>query len=179
MEQVNLITYKSCSSDSELQQILSLQQKNLPSALTEEEKSKEGFVTVVHTFEILKKMNEACPHIIAMANDKVIAYALSMHPKFGNQIEVLVPMFNEIEKLELTDFIAMGQICIDKQFRRKGVFRQLYQTMKTTVFPEFSSIVTEVDAENKRSLAAHQAIGFTDLTGYWSGSTFWKIIQLK
>ena len=88
-------------------------------------------------------------------------------------------MFNEIEKLELTDFIAMGQICIDKQFRRKGVFRQLYQTMKTIVFPEFSSIVTEVDAENKRSLAAHQAIGFTDLTGYWSGSTFWKIIQLK
>ena len=176
-----MITYHSATSDTELDQILALQKRNLPTAISSDEKTKEGFVTVSHTFEILKKMNNAQGHIIAKSQGKVVGYALCMHPKFADEIEVLKPMFDEIKAVspKVKNYIAMGQICIDKAFRRQGVFRKLYETMRLAVRPEFDSIITEVDAENKRSLQAHYAIGFKDLKTYRSGGQEWKLISLQ
>lgn len=175
------IVYKKCSSDEELKQILKLQEENLPSSVSGQEKEREGFVTVHHTFDILKKMNETCPHIIAVSNENVIGYALCMHPKFGKKIAVLKPLFDILETLrpKIQNYMVMGQICISKKYRKKGVFRQLYRTMRAEVTPEFTSIITEVAIENKRSLAAHYAIGFEDLLTYRSGDVTWKTIQLK
>lgn len=175
-----MITYQRATSDEELQQILELQRKNLPIAISTEEKTKEGFVTVTHSFEILKEMNSACAHIIAKSDGNVVGYALCMHPKFADKIEVLQPMFNEIEAIipKIENYIAMGQICIDKAFRKQGVFRKLYETMQLTLYPEFKTIVTEVDAKNTRSLQAHYAVGFADLKTYSSGGQDWRLIFL-
>lgn len=85
--------------------------------------------------------------------------------KFALEIEVLKPMFKEMSLVlpKNTAFMVMGQICIDTTYRKKGVFRKLYEAMETAVRPEFNSIITEVDAKNTRSLNAHYAIGFKDL----------------
>jgi len=176
-----MITYQRATSDKELEQILELQQKNLPSAVSLEEKIKEGFVTVTHSFEVLKKMNDVCAHIIAKSNNSVVGYALCMHPEFANEIEVLRPMFNEIETIvpKIENYITMGQICIDKAFRKKGIFRKLYEHMQLALKPEFETIITEVDAKNTRSLQAHYAVGFTDLKVYTSGGQDWKLISLS
>lgn len=149
--------------------------------LSLEEKKKEGFVTVSHTLEVLEQMNTRCSHIIAKDNDTVVGYVLCMHPMFTSEVEVLKPMFVEIEKIfpKERSFITMGQICIDKKYRGKGFFRKLYATMKDAVQPEFDAIITEVDAENTRSLNAHYAIGFKDLTTYFSNGQTWKLIGLK
>jgi predicted GNAT family N-acyltransferase len=165
----------------ELNQILELQRKNLYNNVSEVEQVQEGFVTVVHTYVILKKMNDVCPHIIAKEKNKVIGYALSMHPKFSNEIPVLKPMFEEIKKIipKNEKYLAMGQICIDKVHRKRGVFRKLYETMKITAQSEFDSIITEVDAKNIRSLNAHYAVGFTHLKTYYSGGRDWAVISLK
>lgn len=170
----------SCTKDSQLQQILSLQQRNLITNLSSGEKEKEGFVTVSHTLQQLADMNAACPHIIALDDEVVVGYALSMHPRFGNDIEVLKPMFLEIATVvpKTESFIVMGQICIDKEYRRQGIFRKLYETMKNAVKPEFTSIITEVDATNLRSLEAHYAVGFRDLKTYHAGGQEWKLIVL-
>ena len=175
------VVFKSCTNDSELRQILSLQQKNLISNLDSGEKEKEGFVTVSHTLELLTKMNTACPHIIAKVQDKVVGYALCMHPSFGNDIEVLKPMFKEIASAvpKTEPYMVMGQICIDKEYRRRGIFRKLYETMKNTIQPQFNSIITEVDATNLRSLEAHYAVGFKDLKTYSAGGQDWKLIVLR
>jgi ribosomal protein S18 acetylase RimI-like enzyme len=175
------IKFTRCTSKSELQQILDLQQKNHLQNVNAEEKIKEGFVTVSHTLEILSEMNDACPHIIAKDQEKVVGYALCMHPRFGNDIEVLKPMFLEIASVvpETESFIAMGQICIDKEYRRQGIFRKLYETMKKSIQPEFNSIITEVDATNLRSLEAHYAVGFKELKTYYAGGQDWKLIVLK
>ncbi|MBC6997697.1 GNAT family N-acetyltransferase [Cytophaga sp. FL35] len=175
------IEFTRCNTDSELLQILDLQRRNLPVSLSEDEKLKEGFVTVVHSFEILKEMSETCAHIIAKYENRVIAYALCMHPKFADRIEVLKPMFAEMENLEpkIENYMAMGQICVEKAHRKKGVFRELYRTMKEFVIPEFSSIITEVDAANQRSMAAHTNIGFEVLSDYIVDDVHWNIIQLK
>lgn len=176
-----MIQYTLASTDDELKQILALQQRNLPLKVSLQEKEHEGFVTVEHTFKILKAMNEACAHIIAKSNDNVVGYALCMHPKFANEIEVLKPMFNEIDSItpKKENYLVMGQICIDKAFRKQGIFRKLYETMKAETRENFKCIITEIDASNTRSLQAHYAIGFKELKTYQAGEQEWKIVVLK
>jgi len=176
-----MISYKQAETDNELSQILALQQSNLPKSLTKEEMEKEGFLTVEHSFSLLKEMNEVCKHTIAVAKGEVIGYALSMHPLFGNEIAVLKPMFFEINKIasQNTGYIIMGQICISKTYRGKGVFKGLYTSMRSFLPDKFSKIITEVDAKNARSIKAHNAIGFKELKRYWSGDKEWSLIVLK
>lgn len=175
------ITYCRASTDDELHQILELQKRNLPDSLSDLEKENEGFLTVIHTFEILNQMNDACAHCIAKHNNEVVGYALSMHPKFANEIEILKPMFNEINKVISGNFkfIIMGQICVNKAHRKKGIFRGLYGFMKQELQSTFNAIITEVDAKNLRSLNAHLAVGFEIVKTYNADNHEWHIISLK
>jgi predicted GNAT family N-acyltransferase len=176
-----MIRYKTASTAEELHQILALQQENLPEAVSEEEKILEGFVTVHHTFDLLKRMNDVCAHIIAKNKNTVVGYSLCMHPKFREEIEVLQPMFTEIKNVlsDIDRYIVMGQICIAKGFRKQGVFRKLYETMLMEIQPQFKSIITEVDLKNNRSLHAHYAVGFQLLSTYHSGGQDWALISLS
>ena len=61
-----MVVYKQAESLKELEQILDLQQRNLPKNISQEESTKEGFVTVEHTLDLLKSMNDVCGHIIAV-----------------------------------------------------------------------------------------------------------------
>lgn len=174
------IIYKKATSDEELHQILALQSINLPTLISEEIKQREGFVTVQHTFEILKTMNNKCAHTIAKSNEKVIGYALSMVKDFKEDIDVLKPMFQHIDDhlAPKVNYIVMGQVCIDSAFRGKSVFRGLYSAMKANLKEEYDIIVTEVDKKNTRSLNAHYAIGFTELFAYHSNNQDWILIYL-
>ena len=176
-----MIYYKQASSEQELEQILSLQQENLIKSLSAEDQDKEGFLTVEHSMEILKAMNDKCGHIIAVENGDVVGYALCMHPIFADSIEVLRPMFTEINEViqNANNYMVMGQICVAKSHRGKGVFRNLYLTMKNRLPKGFDAIITEVDGKNKRSLAAHEAVGFKTLKVYPSGEKEWHLIILE
>ena len=72
------VTYHRVSTDRELLEILDLQKQNLQQALTNKASLQEGFVTVNHSFEVLKRMNDKCAHCIAKHNGKVMGYALCM-----------------------------------------------------------------------------------------------------
>jgi predicted GNAT family N-acyltransferase len=184
-----MIVYTTASTNEELNQILKLQRENLPVALSEEIKKAEGFVTVEHSFDLLKRINTACPHIIAKDGDSVVGYALSMHPNFAKEIEVLLPMFEQISRvinnpatvLGVTsdNFIVMGQICIHKDYRKQGIFRKLYQTQLKEIAPGFTKLITEVDKKNPRSMQAHYAIGFKTLSKYSSEGKDWELIVLS
>lgn len=176
-----MITYKQASTLEELEQILALQQLNLINNISAEERKNEGFLTVEHDMDILKAMNDVCGHIIAVEDDKVVGFALCMHPKFADEIEVLRPMFEEINKVveNQNGYMAMGQICVAKSHRGRGVFRNLYLTMKEKLPAGFDTIITEVEGKNTRSLAAHAAIGFKTIKIYPSGEKEWHLIVLQ
>lgn len=176
-----MVVYKRASDVKELDQILTLQQQNLPTNLSSDEREKEGFVTVSHSLETLTKMNEVCPHIIAKDLDLVVGYALCMHPNFAGEIEVLKPMFHQIASIlpKNSTYIVMGQICVEKSYRRRGVFRRLYRKMQKHVKDKFDSIITEVDSQNRRSLEAHYAIGFENLKIYTIADKEWVIVILR
>ena len=52
-----MISYTKSNSTTDLEGILGLQKSNLVKVLTSQEMQSQGFVTVDHTFEQLKKLN--------------------------------------------------------------------------------------------------------------------------
>ncbi|WP_027065799.1 GNAT family N-acetyltransferase [Maribacter sp. Hel_I_7] len=173
------LIYTKATTTEELIQILSLQEMNLKSSVSDLEMEQEGFVTVHHTLDVLTRMNNACPHIIAKDGDKVVGYALSMTDDFKDEISILRPMFTELENVNIKNFITMGQICVAKSHRKLGIFRGLYNAMKIASYPKYDVIITEVDATNTRSLGAHYAVGFKKICTYNSLGQDWELISLK
>ena len=179
-----MIEFKLTSTKKDLEEILALQQKNLPQHISSKEKQKEGFVTAEHTLEVLHEMHKEHPHIIATHNTEIIGYALCMGKEFKNDIPILTPMFHEIEASisaldKRINYIVMGQICVAKSFRKKGVFKGLYRAMKQHVSSEFNAIITEVALQNKPSSKAHKAIGFEVLKTYTLNGQEWELILLR
>ncbi|MDC1162265.1 GNAT family N-acetyltransferase [Tenacibaculum sp.] len=176
-----MIVFKRTSNNQELAQIIDLQKQNLPVNLSDIEKKEQGFLTVQHNIDILTKMHLKHPHTIATHENKVIGYALSMSSTFRYDIQILKPMFIEIDNSLKSNekFIIMGQICIDKNYRGKGIFRGLYNKMKDSFSHNYQSIITEIDSLNIRSLKAHKAIGFKNLTTYKSKEQLWEIVFMN
>ena len=178
-----MIQYSVARTKEELQQILVLQKANLPVNLAEAEINSQGFVTVSHDLELLAEMNAKCPHIIAKNKHKVIGYALVMLESFKNRIPVLVPMFNQINSIHLKgrslieiDYFVMGQVCIAKEYRGKGIFKGLFEKMKAEMANNFELVITEVVMRNQRSMKAHFNVGFKTIREFNANDENWAII---
>ena len=180
-----MMNYGVANTDNDLLQILDLQAINLPSNISEEEAQSQGFVTVHHDFDLLKKMNAPYPHIVARDSDRIIGYTLVMLRSFEKEIPVLIPMFQQIDaiifdnkKLGNAKYFVMGQVCIDKAYRGRSIFAGLYNEMKKRMSPFFEYIITEVDKRNIRSLRAHEKVGFKNVLEY-STEKDWVILLLS
>ena len=172
------ILYKRASTLDELEQIRTLQLQNSSQNISSEEKLQEGFVTVQHSVALLEQMNSACAHIIAKDNDAVVGFALVMLSGFRNEIKALIPMFERIDELVPKDktYVVMGQICVDKNYRKQGIFRGLYHFYREELQHQFDYLITEVAAINLRSMQAHEAIGFKIIDTYNEDGIVWNIV---
>ncbi|MES2805389.1 MAG: GNAT family N-acetyltransferase [Bacteroidota bacterium] len=172
------ILYKRASTLNELEQIRALQLQNSSQNISSEEKLQEGFVTVQHSVALLEQMNSACAHIIAKDNDAVVGFALVMLSGFRNEIKALIPMFERIDELIPKDrtYVVMGQICVDKDYRKQGIFRGLYHFYREELQHQFDYLITEVATINLRSMQAHEAIGFKIIDTYNEDGIVWNIV---
>ncbi|KAH3758264.1 GNAT family N-acetyltransferase [Pelomyxa schiedti] len=208
----------------EFEGVLALQRANFSHNLSCSEATSEGFVTVQYTPEKLAQLHALCPSVIAVtstttnttlpsslespqqpsassttsaAQERIVGYALVMHPKCGSVAPVLAPMFKLLETLSykgrpLTDYryYIMGQVCVDKAWRKRGVFRAMYAmhraeygksstpTPTERPYGEWDLCVTEVATRNKRSMDAHSAVGFVELHRYRDETDDWSLIAL-
>jgi GNAT superfamily N-acetyltransferase len=151
----------------ELQQILSLQKENLARNIDEDEMNSQGFVTLRHNLPVLEKMHRLAPSIIIKDNEQVVAYALTMLKECRSLIPDLESMFSLFEKISwqnkaLIDYryYVMGQVCIAKSYRGQGLFEKLYAHHRKIYHSQFDLLLTEVSFRNKRSLRAHEKVGF-------------------
>ena len=179
------IVYKRAETEEELQQILDLQQLNIKLLLPNDTIKTEGFVSVKHTFDVLKRMNDACPHIIATHKENIIGYALCMLNAFRNDVPTLIPMFEYMDSiiasknLSALRYLIMGQICIDKAYRKQGVFKKLYHYFRDELKSDFDAVITEVNSKNTRSSEAHRAVGFNILDTHTEAGEDWELIIWK
>lgn len=177
------LQYGLAETEEDLLQILDLQQLNLAQHINTKTAKSQGFVTVQHDLFVLKAMNAKHPHIVARNDKKVVAYALAMSPSFQERIPILRSMFERIHQLRWNDnlltsddYIVMGQICVAKDWRGKGVFQQLYETMQLHLATQFPLVITEIATRNTRSMRAHQKVGFKTLDVYQSNEEEWAIV---
>jgi len=177
------LRYCTATLDEELAQILTLQQANHASSLSEADAARDGFVTVMHSFDLLKKMNQAAPQIIAKDDAAVIGYALVMLRSFSDMIPVLQPMFDRLSNIAFDDkkitdhlFYVMGQICVAEDYRGKGVFDSLYKKHKELNGPKYDLCVTSVSTRNKRSMRAHERVGFETVHTFRDQTDEWNIL---
>ena len=171
------------STEDELAQIHALNKANLKQNLTIDEKEKEGFVTWLYPLELLKKMHTLSPSILAKVDNKVVGYALATVKKARTFHPDLDVMFDHIGKIELDNkpllsynFYCMGQICIDKGFRGKGLVNLLYQKHKEIYSSQYDFLLTEISTSNQRSIKAHQNIGFKTIHAYTDGMDEWNVV---
>ena len=167
----------------DLTRILSLQKKNTTTAVSLEEIASQGFVTVEHSFAQLEKMQALTPQIIAVKEQDLVGYALVMPRELKNIIPVLIPMFDLLDTLSYKgqavkdlSFYVMGQVCVAKEFRGQGVFRQLYAAHKSLLSKQYNYCITEVSTRNLRSMQAHFAIGFELLHRFTDAQDEWNIV---
>ena len=159
----------------ELEQILALQRRNLPRSLDARSIAEQGFVTVEHTLETLRKMHELEPSIVARDGASLAGYALVMPVACRALIPVLVPMFERLQKLQ-RHFYVMGQICVDAAWRGQGVFDALYLAHREHLRDRYEMVVTEISVRNPRSLRAHERVGFREIDRYRDTTDEWVVV---
>ena len=179
-----MITVTTAQSDQELREIIALQTINLPKNISAEELQSQGFVTVVHDFDILKKMNDDEAHIIAKLDGKVVGYNLAMTKNFKTKIPVLVPMFDKMDEQTYNgkfirdyNYIVCGQVCVAKEVRGQGIFDQMYRYYRDVYSSKYDLILTEIATRNQRSIRAHYRVGFETLLLYTADNgEEWEIV---
>tara|TARA_B100000508_G_scaffold110506_1_gene88700 strand:+ start:96 stop:650 length:555 start_codon:yes stop_codon:yes gene_type:complete len=177
-------TYSKSNTNLELLEIIELQRQNLPQNLSSEEKKLEGFVTVEHSFEALKKMNEIAQHVLIKNNNKVVGYLLAMTKKSQHDIAILKPMFKVFDNIfyknkivNTYNYLVVGQVCIAKEHRGKSLLNVCYNTYKNFYCKKYDFAITEIAISNKRSINAHKKIGFKEIHKYTdTNNTSWSVV---
>jgi|SRR5690554_162018 len=162
-----MITYTTAKNEDELRGILALQKANLKKNLSEEEIKRDGFVTVDHTYELLNKLHDIAPHIIAKDKSEVVGYVLAMTKKSRFDIPIIFPMFEEFDNIVFKgktvsdyNYMVVGQACIHKDYRGRGLVENCFRKYKETFADRYDFSITEIAMSNKRSLYAHRKVGY-------------------
>jgi GNAT superfamily N-acetyltransferase len=174
-----MVEARPVADERELEQVLELQRRNLPRNLDERERAENGFVTVEHTLDVLRKMHAIVPSIVAKEGDVLAGYALVMPVECRPFIPILRPMFERLDanpRLAGRRYYVMGQVCVAKQYRGQGVFDRLYAAHREHLRHLFDACVTEISVRNPRSMRAHARIGFEELERYRDATDEWVVV---
>ncbi|MDQ3551335.1 MAG: GNAT family N-acetyltransferase [Bacteroidota bacterium] len=171
------------SNKDEIHQIHALNQKNLRQNLTPCIQKEEGFVSWLYSIELLEKMHHLAPSVIIKDGDIVAGYALTTLKESAEFHPDLQIVFQNLQKLQLNNqpifnyrFYCMGQICISKEYRGKGLVNMLYQKHKEIYYKEYDFILTDIATRNSRSMKSHQKIGFKTIHSYVDNIDEWDVV---
>ena len=139
------------TTDNELEEIVELSHKSLRTKISVVQQQQQGFITWNYSFQLLKQMNDQCAHVIVKDKGNVVGYALValkeasiFHKDLNAMVAHLGTLEYENELLQQYRFYVMGQICVDEDYRGKGVFQMLYQQHKKLFENGFDFVVTEI-----------------------------------
>jgi len=179
--------YTTAKTENDLYQILELQKQNLAAQLSPKQMNSQGFVTVSHSFEVLKKMNDIEAHVIAKDNDRVVAYLLAMTARSRFDIPILLPMFEMFEEVEYDNrkiadyrYMVVGQVCVAESYRGRGIFDACYAAYRDHFKDKYEFAITEIAIRNQRSVNAHKRVGFESIHQYNApDGEAWSIVVWK
>lgn len=171
------MTITTVQSEADVRGILKLQQANLRKNVSPSVQIDQGFVTVEHDPNVLARMNQAAPSVIAKDGDTVVGYALTMMPEFGSDVPELLPLFELINTLTYNEkplrdysWYVMGQVCVADGYRGQQVFDRMFQHHREVYDGRYQLLITDISANNMRSLRAHARVGFETLHEFYDSA---------
>lgn len=171
------------TTDDELLQIHKLNQQNLKSNLSKQEQEAQGFVTWLYSVPLLQQLHTITPAIVVKDDNTVVGYALVTPVEAGNFHQDLQTMINNLgtisykgRPLSSYAYYIMGQVCIDKDYRGKGIFNMLFQKHKELYSDRYDLLVTEISTANHRSQKAHEKVGFKTIYTYSDILDEWNVV---
>lgn len=174
---------KAATTAHDFEGILSLQQQNLYTSISQEQQEQQGFVFAEHNLELLHTMAAELPQVVAIADNKVVGYNLAMTANMKHILPSIIPMFEAFENCMYKDkpvtaykYIVGGQVCVDQNFRGHGLLSKLYHTTKDLVATDYECCVTEISARNLLSLKIHQRMGFEVVGTYHDSVEQWNVV---
>jgi len=180
------IEFTTVSRPREVELILALQAENHRDHVDAATAASDGFTSVRHDPAVLQAMNLAHPSVIALSGGQLAGYCLMMAQEFRGDVPVLQPMFELLERLHWRGealagnprWFVMGQVCVARAFRGRGVFDGMYDQLRRVYSPHFDFTVTEVSQRNARSLRAHRRVGFETLHVHADAQTGenWEVV---
>ena len=180
---VVMIDISIAHSDSHLGQIVALQRRYLRRVLSPEDQDEQGFVYAEHDVPLLRRMAAELPQAIAVGDGKVIGYCLSFPVSLRREMPKLELMFVQLDRcsymgrpLASHRFFVGGQVCVDRDYRGRGLLGRLYREVRRSLATPFELCVTEIASRNRVSLRAHAKMGFRPLVTYSDGSEEWVVV---
>ena len=144
----------------------------------------QGFVTVSHSLNDLKTLNNYEQHLIIKEGEKIVGYLLAMTKNSKHDIPVLIPMFEIFDSIHYQNklissynYLVVGQVCIDKDYRCRGLLDDGYAAYKNYFEEKYDFAITEIATANTRSINAHKRIGFCEIYTYTDTKNIeWSIV---
>lgn len=178
------VLIKRVSEDWEIEGIKALEEENNLMNISKEESDKEGFVTASYSLELLRKMNGIQPSIIALYDNKVVGYAMvtnkelyGQHSLLDSLFDVLEDMFYLGKKLGKSKVVLVGQLCVAKPYRGKGLVPKMYEFFKDCLIDQYDYCVTDISEANPRSMLAHEKCGFKIIDTLEYEGVKWHIVM--
>lgn len=152
-------TRAACTHD--LAGILDLQDRNLYAHLNETQRQ-QGFVTTAFTEAQLGQLLAQQGIFVALAQERVIGYALAGSWEFFSQWPIFPFMQSRLPQLQFQgqNIIAdqsfqYGPVCIDAAYRGHAVFPSLFECMRLGLCQRYPIGVTFINRLNTHSYHAH------------------------
>lgn len=177
------VTIKFVDSLDEIRGIKQLHDLNLKKNLSPEQQKSQGFVTFEYSLDFLKTIHEVHPSIIAVDEGKVVGYVLvvtresrKLHPLIDSFVEVLSGVDYQGVKIDTLSFCLVGQLCVAQSHTGQGLVQRMYHAYQARHAGDYDYLITDVDAENPRSLKAHLKTGFQVVGSLTHEQSRWDII---
>ena len=171
------------TTDDEIIQVHKMNQLYLKSNVSQQVQEEEGFVSWLYPVSLLQQMHSLAPSILVKDDDKVIGYALVTPIEarsFHYDVQILIDNLETIDykdkPLSSYSYYLMGQVCIDKEYRGKGIFSMLFQKHKEIYKDRYELLVTDISTKNLRSQKAHEKVGFKTIYTYSDTVDEWNVV---
>ena len=115
-----------------------------------------------------------------------MAYILAMTKDTKEELPILKNMFQKFDEviyrekvISAYNYIVIGQVCVDKEYRSRGVLEACYNLYRDSFKNDYDFAVTLISNRNARSLNAHKKIGFKIIHTYTSQEgELWNMVIL-
>jgi hypothetical protein len=149
--------------------ILDLQSANFIANLSDAER-KQGFLSAQFTPQQTAQIAEDLGIMVAVVDSRVGGFLCAFRKEFDTGSPVIATMLESYDRFSfqgkplssLSTYIY-GPVCIEREFRGRGLLRGLYEAQKKDLAGQFDIGVAFVSRNNPHSLRAHvHGLGMTE-----------------